>query len=97
MKVSGAGIDLKGYGENEAELFSQATTTQRSFLMKDVTYPRNRRISQIADEDDTWGEELEVDLIGFQHGAKVDDWKLWWSEPTDVFAGDFWRLVLSDL
>lgn len=34
---------------------------------------------------------FEIMLIGFKFGSQPEDWKLWWSEPTDELAGDFWR------
>ncbi|KAG8162124.1 hypothetical protein KVR01_007889 [Diaporthe batatas] len=34
---------------------------------------------------------FEIRLINFNHGSQVEDWKLWWSEPTDELVGDFWR------
>jgi hypothetical protein len=87
-----AGVDLKEYGEKEAELFIGQEFSERPFLMEDVTY--GDRLSRIHGGD-ARGEDLEFNLIGFQYGAEVDDWKLWWSEPSDVFAGDFWNLVES--
>lgn len=36
---------------------------------------------------------MEIRLIALTSGSKVDDWKLWWSEPTDELVGDFWRDV----
>ena len=32
-------------------------------------------------------------LVGFTYGASPEDWKVWFSEPTDEYAGDFWWLV----
>jgi hypothetical protein len=34
---------------------------------------------------------MEARFVGIHYGAKSQNWKLWWSEPTDEFAGDFWR------
>lgn len=32
-------------------------------------------------------------LIDFDFGATPHEWRLYWSESTDVFAGEFWSLV----
>lgn len=32
-------------------------------------------------------------LLGFKYGPLPEDWKLWYNEPTDEFAGDFWLMV----
>lgn len=32
-------------------------------------------------------------LISFSYGPRVEDWKLWFSEPTDRYAGQFWRMI----
>jgi hypothetical protein len=32
-------------------------------------------------------------INSIEYGPEVRDWKIWWSEPTDRFVGDFWRLV----
>ncbi|KAF7534521.1 hypothetical protein G7054_g6189 [Neopestalotiopsis clavispora] len=87
-----AGVDLKEYGKKEAGLFISQSVSEKPVTMYDVTF--GDRLSRIHGGD-AWGAKFEVNLIGFQYGAEVDDWKLWWSEPSDVFAGDFWKLVES--
>lgn len=32
-------------------------------------------------------------LLNFQYGRSPTDWKFWWREPSDEFAGDFWWMV----
>jgi hypothetical protein len=32
-------------------------------------------------------------LINFLYGRRPEDWIFWFSEPTDEFAGDFWRMI----
>jgi hypothetical protein len=32
-------------------------------------------------------------IIGFSYGARPNDWKLWVSESTDEFAGQFWDMI----
>lgn len=32
-------------------------------------------------------------VISFSYGPSVDDWQFWVDEPTDVFAGTFWKMV----
>lgn len=35
-------------------------------------------------------------LVNFQYGRLPTEWKFWWAEPSDKFAGDFWRLIELD-
>jgi hypothetical protein len=30
-------------------------------------------------------------LISFSYGPQPDDWKFWFADPTDCFAGIFWK------
>jgi hypothetical protein len=32
-------------------------------------------------------------LINFSYGRRPEDWVFWFSEPTDEFAGVFWRMI----
>jgi len=32
-------------------------------------------------------------IIGFSYGPHPDDWKIWVSEISDQFAGDFWEMI----
>ncbi|KAE9380938.1 hypothetical protein N431DRAFT_325529 [Stipitochalara longipes BDJ] len=32
-------------------------------------------------------------VISFSYGPDVDDWQFWVDEPTDVFAGTFWKMM----
>jgi hypothetical protein len=34
-----------------------------------------------------------MDLIAFTYGPCPEDWQFYFSDPTDVFAGEFWALV----
>jgi len=48
-----------------------------------------RQGAGIASAEATW------DLIGFSYGPSPGDWQFWGSQPTDVFAGDFWKMMES--
>ena len=39
-----------------------------------------------------FGEE-KFYIIGFSYGPTVEDWKFWFSEPTDYLAGKFWAMI----
>ncbi|KAK6209418.1 hypothetical protein LQW54_006271 [Pestalotiopsis sp. IQ-011] len=61
-------------------------------------YGRHHSLYRVSGGDDIeicWDnyQRLDLELIGFQYGPDVDDWALWWLEPTDVFAGDFWDMA----
>ncbi|KAI2620421.1 hypothetical protein GGR54DRAFT_601038 [Hypoxylon sp. NC1633] len=37
--------------------------------------------------------DFQIYLIGFKYGSKPTDWEIYWEEPTDRFAGEFWALI----
>jgi hypothetical protein len=78
--VKHGGIDLEEYGRKEQTLINSGRVD------KDVDYSwYDRRYG-----DDNW---RSIRLVALEYGPLVGDWKLWWSEPTDKLAGDFWQLV----
>lgn len=84
------GIDLLLYGRNEKQHFRDP-----SCLPEGVT---NAYFSMSYEH--IWlGKPVyryHVRLINFHYGRLPTDWRFWWSEPSDEFAGDFWCLVESD-
>lgn len=82
------GIDLLHYGRNEKENFRNP-----SHLPEGLTIPQFH-----FEPKHRWSVEplYEIRLINFRYGRLPTDWKFWWSEASDDFAGDFWCLVESD-
>lgn len=90
------GIDLNLYGENEKEHFRH----------RFEGYPSDGMIYNYFSPDlcktgcDNLGLYREhlywVRLVNFHYGRFPTDWKFWWSEPSDEFAGDFWLLMESE-
>ncbi|GAW21189.1 hypothetical protein ANO14919_107070 [Xylariales sp. No.14919] len=79
--VQQAGFDLNRYGIQEKQ---QLVSENRGgfqwyHVFRDPTFDRS--------DNGT----MEIKLITITYGSEVDDWKLWWSEPTDELVGDFWR------
>jgi hypothetical protein len=37
--------------------------------------------------------EERFHILGFSYGPMVEDWKFWFSEPTDYLAGEFWTMI----
>jgi len=37
--------------------------------------------------------EEKFHIFGFSYGLTVEDWKFWFSEPTDYLAGKFWAMI----
>lgn len=79
------GIDLSEYGRQEIRRLKDQEDGGVFNIYRDV-----------------WGEnpymqtlngKFELRLIGFEYGNQPEDWKLWWSEPTDSLVGDFWKEV----
>lgn len=80
--LASLGICLQQYGKEERRLQDEG------LVRKDFhRIVWNLPISNIH-LDDSFG---TLRLIGLTSSVSADEWKLWWSEPTDEFAGDFWR------
>lgn len=76
-------IDLQDYGEWE-KLNTREEDQEFEFtkLGEGLTIgPRPRRTAGT------------VRLINFAYGPRPEDWKFWFSDPTDAFAGNFWALI----
>ncbi|KAF2967483.1 hypothetical protein GQX73_g6095 [Xylaria multiplex] len=74
-----AGFDLQQYGIREKQQL-QSEDPQDFYVFEGYA-------------DDNFQRYKEIRLIAFTYGSEVEDWKLWWSEPTDEFVGDFWRQI----
>lgn len=84
------GIDLFEYGREEAKRRADYPNQGVSWEMRrDFPFVVDQ---QIEDENCQWL-WIFVRLINFQIGQLPSQWKFWWSEPTDEFAGDFWDLI----
>lgn len=76
------GVDLCEYGQRENQLLHEHhLQTMRDFEWYLKFEYSGRR------PDGIWR------LLGFKFGPDVEDWDIWWNEPTDDFTGDFWALV----
>ncbi|RYP06038.1 hypothetical protein DL764_003401 [Monosporascus ibericus] len=85
--LKAAGINVTGYGRREMELLRDATLT-RDFVPCQETY----RVGPWRSPDPVW-RGVSIRLMGYKYGPEPEDWDVYWSEPTDEFAGDFWELV----
>ncbi|KAI0881566.1 uncharacterized protein GGS22DRAFT_172473 [Annulohypoxylon maeteangense] len=72
-----AGIDLNTYGHREHDMFID---NDHHFIVEQN--PSNVLQSRLL-----------FYLIGFKFGPEPEDWELYWAEPTDELAGDFWDLI----
>jgi len=73
-----SGVDLVEYGRKERE------TWDLSSISKDVPFFFD------------WGLDSNPEIwhiVNFDFGAAPSDWHIWWSEPTDVLAGEFWAMI----
>lgn len=72
-----AGVDLNTYGQREHEIFADDDSLHYFNSDYRIEVPL----------------VFEVYLIDFTYGPEPDDWRLYWRETTDEFAGDFWKLI----
>lgn len=83
MGLKEGGIDLVSYGRKERELHSQQFVDKTFRYQFWPTKMKGLGCTSCA----TW------DLIGFTYGPSPDDWRIWESQPTDIFAGEFWHMI----
>lgn len=95
LDLSEGGIDLELYGENEKEHFRhQEVFRWEGYPMNGMTYDYWDYWDWTTDEP-SYRHLYNVRLINFHYGRFPTDWKFWWSEPSDEFAGHFWSLIES--
>ena len=74
--IRAGGVDLAEYGLQEQKLYRDVDI-DKEFLVSSSYRNRLRR--------------FVVRLIGFTYGPTPEDWKVWFSEPTDIYVGEFWH------
>ncbi|KAH8819423.1 hypothetical protein F5884DRAFT_11225 [Xylogone sp. PMI_703] len=77
-----SGINLEQYGKAQAQLYKS---------VGDLFFKLYVHIEDTFD----WDEASSVRLIAMEFGPNPEDWKLWLSDPTDQFAGEFWDMIES--
>jgi hypothetical protein len=80
--LKNCGIDLETYGRKQALIFSR----------EDAAWP-GREILLCQNCGLYYRLGLYLRLIGFEFGPNPEDWKFWFSEPTDQLVGEFWDMV----
>ncbi|RYP89920.1 hypothetical protein DL770_003941 [Monosporascus sp. CRB-9-2] len=85
--LKAAGINVTGYGCREMELLRDTALT-RDFVPCRLYY----QAQPWKVPDPVW-RGVSIRLMGYKYGPEPEDWDVYWSEPTDEFAGDFWELV----
>lgn len=77
--LEAAAVDLERYGEVEVP----ALTAEL----------RQQELSTQGGHKSLGSSATMPRLCCMQHGPRPADWRLWWTEPTDEFVGDFWRAI----
>ncbi|KAI1374189.1 hypothetical protein F4677DRAFT_172830 [Hypoxylon crocopeplum] len=78
-----AGVDLNAYGRREHKILTEDGSRGPGQLGNIRYYP----IIYLNGNKSY--------LIGFKYGPEPEDWKVYWDEPTDRFAGEFWKSIES--
>ncbi|KAF7948098.1 uncharacterized protein EAE97_003509 [Botrytis byssoidea] len=55
---------------------------------------KKKRMAQDLDASDNFVVEC---VLGFKYGPRIEDWDVWFTERTDKYAGDFWKLIQNPL
>lgn len=76
------GVDLSVLGESVTITFSTAK-------LKEFNLERNfaRQVAFV------FGSVVVYRLIAVSYGPRLEDWKTYWSNPFDEWAGDFWEML----
>lgn len=84
-----AGFDLIQLGGLETKLlYDTSLSIRRRFFPRIGLAKQNlQRCIELARKGKS------VYLIGFKYGPEPEDWDIYWDEPTDMFAGEFWELI----
>lgn len=75
-----SGVDLVEYGRKEKEILDLSSPSECVLFSCD------------------WGLRSGDDvghIVNFDFGAAPSDWHIWWSNPTDFMAGEFWAMIES--
>ncbi|KAI3331162.1 hypothetical protein F4824DRAFT_504176 [Ustulina deusta] len=78
------GIDLVHYGRRELEILHEEEAYREWDVA--VSYPRQQN-------EPYFYYKAPFRLIGFVYGPDPGDWVIYLSEPTDLFAGEFWEMI----
>ncbi|KAJ2990764.1 hypothetical protein NUW58_g2790 [Xylaria curta] len=81
------GFDLAEYGAREKHQLAceQRSSPQRYYIYGELDYdPMQEYVEDSG---------MVIRLIALTYGSEIDDWKFWWSEPTDTFVGQFWEAI----
>ncbi|KAI1848151.1 hypothetical protein JX266_005864 [Neoarthrinium moseri] len=91
-----AGIDLAKFGRKENELLQGAVRghrgpqhVRRNTSIKFQAYCGSGKYTLQGD----WHWKFKSRLLGFKIGPEIEDWDILITEPTDRFAGHFWKMV----
>lgn len=77
--LEAAGVDLQRYGDREVPAVN-------SRLRKHAIFNhRGRKRATVPNRP--------AYLCCLQYGPTPADWKLWWTEPSDEFVGEFWATI----
>lgn len=87
-----SGIDLAEYGSNEQRACQQPARTAAPLLFPSIF---SHSVGDFILEG-SFRLACSLQLIKFQYGRLPKDWKFWWNEPSDEFAGEFWSAFESE-
>ncbi|KAI7775323.1 hypothetical protein LA080_007040 [Diaporthe eres] len=83
-----SGVDLFEYGREEAKRHANYPGQAASFGIRRSFPVGVDRVHELCKLSLRF-----VQLISFEIGQLPSQWRFWWTEPTDEFAGDFWDLI----
>jgi len=73
-----AGVDLLEYGRNEKAIHARILKAKPLNVLPLTQY---------------YWRGCQWDLLDFTFGPSPGDWRVWLTEPTDRFAGEFWSMI----
>ncbi|CZR69637.1 uncharacterized protein PAC_19537 [Phialocephala subalpina] len=88
MDLQETGIDILAYGKEERQLCISGLL-HKDFHRYQIKWKTGRCTKTSKAANQSYG---ALRLIAFEPSKFPSDWKLWWSEPSDEFVGDFWNM-----
>jgi hypothetical protein len=90
-------VDLEAYGRKESSILSRADA---EWLGRKIRLYQKHVYQQRVYQNGVYQKQvvysltgLHLRLIGFEFGPNPEDWKFWFSDPTDQLVGEFWDMV----
>lgn len=89
--LESAGVNLQEYGSRELAALTSGEI-RGEFPLDDIDVWKYRLTGKVQWNTHS-NRNMTLRLLRIQYGPSSQDWKLWWTEPTDELVGEFWHRI----